>query len=509
MSHIIAYLSVLEARLHALQGWRRYVYGLGLFFLLTLPLYAYGVHQQFQMNQRITGSDQFGYLEYARELADSDFGYEGDGARMPLFPAIQALHYNPDESLRAFFIHSKQVSVALSILILLMVGVVFLGSFRPLIAFPLLAIGMFTLFVFKAAFVQAELLYYGLSLVGFVGMVRLLERPSWPVGLGTGIVLGLAHLTKASVLPGLGVFLIVYGVAFGVRVHKEYRKVRPFWRWRKVVPLRYWLRMARLWRRFRRKMATIPYPVPRHHIRRVKGGEMRWQTYVWSGGLMVTAFVILIAPMLMRHHHKFGHALYNVNTTFYMWYDSWGEVETGTKRYGDREGYPRMAEEDLPSLSKYLRTHSLGEIIVRPINGFLISAGKSCGLDSFGHCKYAVGYGVALFFLWNAARPWPQAERPRFALWFGVLYLGVYLASYSWFAPVVYGAPRFWAALFLPALYLIGKTLAAEPIATQRMRLSGEKLSRVEWLQWGMVGVIGLDILVLLTAQIMRFGGGG
>lgn len=50
-----------------------------------------------------------------------------------------------------------------------------------------------------------------LSFLSFLLMTALLLRPSVSLGIATGVVLGLTHYAKASVIPG---FLIFAGVFF-------------------------------------------------------------------------------------------------------------------------------------------------------------------------------------------------------------------------------------------------------------------------------------------------------
>ncbi len=85
----------------------------------------------------------------------------------------------------------------------------------------------------------------------------------------------------------------------------------------------------------------------------------------------ICIFFVIISPYIYENYTKFnGHLFYNVNSTFYVWYDTYEQVESGTKLYGDRVGWPDMPESEIPSLEKYIKTHSLTEILSRFLKGF-------------------------------------------------------------------------------------------------------------------------------------------
>ena len=80
----------------------------------------------------------------------------------------------------------------------------------------------------------------------------------------------------------------------------------------------------------------------------------------------LSTFFATTSPYLIENYIKFNkNIFYNVNTTFYVWYDSWEQVESGTKKYGDRVGWPDIDESLIPSASKYLQSHTVNEIIER------------------------------------------------------------------------------------------------------------------------------------------------
>ena len=87
--------------------------------------------------------------------------------------------------------------------------------------------------------------------------------------------------------------------------------------------------------------------------------------------ISILAFFIICSPYLIENYKNYNkHIFYNVNTTFYIWYDSWEEVELGTKKYNDRIGWPNMEKDEVPSLTKYLSEHTGVEIANRFISGF-------------------------------------------------------------------------------------------------------------------------------------------
>ena len=77
------------------------------------------------------------------------------------------------------------------------------------------------------------------------------------------------------------------------------------------------------------------------------------------------AFLVVLSPYLLNSKRVFGHFFYNVNSTFYVWYDDWPAASQGTYRHGDGVGWPKMPAGEIPSMGKYLRGHSAGQIAAR------------------------------------------------------------------------------------------------------------------------------------------------
>ena len=264
--------------------------------------YVSGASRQGRMvNTTIENTDQASYLEYAANIHHNGASYIGNRNQMPLYPFLQSLVYDPQLSIDASFERGKTFNLALSVVLLVGLAVLFWRSFPALQAVALLLVSAFTVFVFRAAYVQVELLYYVFALGTFLLLCRMFERPSWPLALTTGLAVAVTHLTKAGVLPALLLFAVL-GVA------------RASW----------------LALQARGSVAGGP------------GGASRLA--VRETGMVVlvaTVFVTMISPYLVTSARVFGDALYNANSTFYMWYDSWADARAGTIRAGDKFGWPR------------------------------------------------------------------------------------------------------------------------------------------------------------------------
>ena len=108
-----------------------------------------------------------------------------------------------------------------------------------------------------------------------------LSAPDWRKSTLCGALFALAHFTKASALPALLLFASSYGVLF-------------------------------LCHAIRRELAPA---LTRDLILRAL--------------LPVAVFLVLLSPYLLESKAKYGSYFYNVNTTFYIWYDSWTEAKAG------------------------------------------------------------------------------------------------------------------------------------------------------------------------------------
>jgi hypothetical protein len=403
--------------------------------MLVMPLYAYGVRAQWHINSNLQRVDQNAYIEYTKGLAE-DIHYLGDRNRMPLYPFLQSLHYQSGEQDRILFEKGKLLNVVLATVLVVMVAGWFWRYLSPSNA--IFAILLNTLFVFAyiAPYFQTEVLFLGLFFACFLLMIRLLTQPNVGLGLFTGGLLGLAHLTKASVSLLLGAFILTMLCQIVVERHQ--------------IPQRLGVVMA-----------------------------------------VVLMFLGVIYPYIRQSKTHYGSYFYNVNTTFYLWYDSWEEVEQGTKAAGDREHYPDLPADQIPSFRHYIQEHSPIEMIERLLGGI----GKTFYLHvfrSYGYAQYILLYVVGL--AWVAVRHRRQTQQfilaHRWLALFVAVTFGVYVAAFGWYLPISTGR-RFLLTLWLPALWI--------------MCWLGEQYAPFRKWQFILVGLLIVDILFLWHVKIATF----
>lgn len=358
-------------------------------------------------NPDINRTDQGAYIKYAIAMRETDFAFVGRRNRMPVFPGLLALFMEKGETPQGFFETGKHINTWISLAGLAFVATIFLKTFPRHHALNLLFLTAFSVFAFKAAYVQAEILYYLLSFAVFLACWSLFRKPRLPLALLAGALLGVAHLTKASVLPGLMVVAVFY-------------PLDALWQWARQAN-----------RDGKRLLRRIAVPV-----------------------LMAITFLAVISPYIAKSKEIYGHYFYNVNSTFYMWCESWEDVEARTKATGDRTGWPDMPEEEIPSLKNYLRTHSAAEIAWRFLEGS--SRVFNSMARSHGYLWFCLAYlALAAWVAWCKRhlilRILPQRPFPLLAL--AAYFVGYYLLI-AWYSQIIQGN-RFILALYLPYLFTL------------------------------------------------------
>lgn len=484
-------------------------------FGLSIVLYWQATQRSLvSVNTDMQAHDQSAYMGYAKKMYATQGNYPGDGARAPLYPTLLATQYSPGLSEETFFERGKQLNIILSIVLLAGLYLIFLHYLQPFTAINLFLITTFTVFVFKAPYFQPELLYYFVSFCAFLGMLKLLIEPEWRLGVLTGELLGFAHLIKPSVLPAIGIFGVVYVVQWAFRAHTIRHQVpipmpatsgnQPLL---KPVPLH-------------QGCLQLTLLLPLSGSERELGGEVDCckshpitrQTFQPAGRpflCLILMFLLVGTPQFYRNKQTFGSYFYNVNSTFYMWYDSWAEVAQGTRAHGDREGWPDMPADQIPTPASYLHTHSPHDIVQRFRTGFKESKLKHCEEFNYGYCRYVRLYSRAALILGILALPVWGIKRYFFAGVFCLLYFAAYMLLYAWFVPIN-GGQRFMLSLFLPFMFLMA-LIINDPVI-RRASIGISPRWRIRWVTLINCYIIALlipDLYIILTSRILAFNAGG
>ena len=383
----------------------------GLLFLAYFYIRADLQHARL-INTSASFSDEGAYMNMIKEARRLNFRYTGDQNRMPGYVFLQAVFYKPGISDTALFERGKLVNILLSVVLLGLLYLLFLQYFPFFQATLLLLIVAFSLFIYKSPYIQSEITFYFLSFVGFVLFLQMLLRPTWSLGLATGLVTGLAYLTKASTLLGIYIFVSVYilkEILMGIEnfKHKNRQGLR--------------LQLNRL----------------------------------LCLGLVLATFAGVIYPYAHALKQRFGHYFYNVNTTFLMWLDDWDQAVDFQNRYQVSQNWPvGLTQDQLPSLRNYLLTHTYPQIFERIWVGVLSEWVNIRGQFGILNSQLAYLWIFLIAVFANLRNSTQTMKKYPFIALFAVLYFGVYLASFAWYTPISSGR-RFTYGLYIPFMFSI------------------------------------------------------
>lgn len=372
--------------------------------LLILTIYGFEAHARRRaLSTPASLGDQGAYLAYARQLYESNYMVVGARNRMPVFPFLLSLIYEPGLSETQFLRRAQAFNVNLSIFLLLLLFLIFRKFLPPWQAVALVAATAFGVFMYRAINAQTEVLFYFISFCAFVLILQMLFTPGWWLAALGGTAIGLAHLSKASVLPALVVWIVLF--------------------------------FAQIFWNLRRGVSGIDV------LHRV--GMLL---------LVIATFLAVIFPYIQTSKRIYGQYFYNVNSTFVMWCDSSSEGWNFLNEHGQKDEWRSLPPEQLPSLSKYWREHSVAQIARRQMHGFwnLITQNAM----AIGYWKFMVAFVLAAAVL--CARQSGRArqllaEHP-FAAAFCVLFFCAYFVLYAWYQAIV-SDTRFILSIFLPCAF--------------------------------------------------------
>ncbi len=350
-------------------------------------------------------SDQGAYLDYARAMHDTNYAVLGGRARMPAYSFLLSFFYRPGISDHDWLELGQTFNVCLSTALLFLLFFLYRRHFPDGYSLILIALTAFGVFIYHAPSVQAELLYYFLSFCMFLAFWRMLSAPSFAWAIWSGAIAGVAYLTKASVLPALAVF----AVAFILKMFSANLSATSL----------------------RRGIISL--------------------------ALVVAAVLLVVSPYIRTSKRVFGQYFYNVNSTFYVWCDSVAETKV-LLDHGDREGWPALPHDQIPTASKYWREHSLAQILSRLGHGILRIGFHDVRIE--GYYKYGVLFaGVAIALALRRQSQFRALFSARWPLaFFLAAFFAGYFILYSWYAPISHDS-RFISSLFLPFTFAASKLI--------------------------------------------------
>jgi hypothetical protein len=421
---------------------------------------AGATHHADTVNTARARADQSGYLWDAVGIHMMRHGSPdaliGERNRMPVYPWLLSWLYDPALSPDDFFAVAKTWNIRASLLLLAVLVAV---ARQWLSALATTAFGLavgFGYFVFKAGYAQVEPLFYTLFFLTFLAGWALLRADTLAAGLGRGAVAGVliavAQLTKASMLP----FLALLGLAVAVRAVQA---------------------------------------LAAHHDR---AATVR---HLASGAVLATAFLLVMFPYIANSRRVFGHWFYNVNSTFYVWYDDWPAASIGTYKDGDGKGWPTTPPEQIPSAGKYWREHSVGQIAGRFWTGFLEMFTVSyIRLWYFKVLTMYVVFATALVVVGRRQLAARIRGEPAVSAYLG-LYALIYTAAVAFYQPISGTTLRMLLVHVAPFLFAVSRLAESPGFHDLKWSVGGVALGAAHF-HLAVIVTMALDIVFVLWPRL-------
>ena len=382
----------------------------GVFVLLVFLGTAYydaAIDHSININVDYKG-DQRSFMGFTEDVYNSGFTNTGNRNQMPAYPFIQALFYEPDNNLDELFLTGKEINILLSLFLLALLFAIFRFFFSLHQSLNLLLVVAFASFIFRSPYFKVEILFYFLNFIAFLLMALMIAQPTIKLGIVTGLVLGLTHLSKASIIPGIVAFVFVI---FVKEITQYYFKGKISNSKRKQIANR-------------KNEITGPL-------------------------LVIIFFIATISPYVLESKKDYGEYFYNVNY-FVMWYDTWEEAEIARDQYG----FHNIPENEIPSIKKYLANHSFNDFVERIQYGvYRQSENFRYQFNLFHFPVFFLAYLLIMLLL-----QWRKAvfliKKNIFLASFVLFFMAGYLILFVWYSPIV-GLTRFIYGLFIPFLFSI------------------------------------------------------
>ena len=396
----------------------------------------------------------------------------GQRMRMPVYAAFLALAYRPTMTELQFFEVAKIWNIWLSLVLLGLVAIACFSYLPPLAATNMVLVVAFGYAIFRAGYAQPDFLFYVLFFATFLACWNLLRGKAglhslvW--GVLAGALGGLAYLTKAVVPPFIALFLAVYGTNEIVLLARS------------------------------RRAGTAERLAARRRF--------AWRLI--SGLAVGACFLAVVSPYILTSKRVFGQYFFNANTTYYMWYDDGGEARGIIWPHTDPAGRIAISPGRLMNAGKYWRTHTLGQIGGRVVDGLIDTAVRS--YRTFWYLKFVVLYvGFALLLAVAGWRHTVAAMRHHAALvTFLSLYAAVYLVGTGFFvATSGTGGTRFILAHVAPLLFVASHVISSSRLRSVPLALGGVSLTPTHFHAF-VLGTMGCDIVFVLWPRLMTTYGG-
>lgn len=419
--------------------------------------------------------DQHVYLNTGRMMKRSGYEYVTPRHRTPGYPFLLSFLYSDDDAYTpaddqdprkvsdAYFSRAKTFNVLLSLgLIVVLFGFakIYLPVWESLFFTLVLT---WHLFVFKACYVQPELLYYTLLLIGFVLLWLQIGEPVWRRGIIAGVVLAAVYMLKSSVLPMLALFVACFAVQRFLRLFAGWREGKIDWRG-------WWLDVA--------KGAVIP-----------------------------VIFVALLSPYLLRTWKMHGSPFWSVHSHHYFWMENGKEKNKWQDL--DLADPETVVPPEVPTMKSYLAGHTWEDIVRRIERGrvaifWRVRTEYTQAWEIVKKRLFRVCLVIGLLFLlpvWRSLRKH----------WVGVLFMAGYFAGYidlySWYETIGAG-PRLILSVY-PALVFVLVWFLHRFAGTLRIPRLGWRINTRFVVLAVLFGCLAAEMSEVLRTDVWRVIGGG
>lgn len=370
--------------------------------------------------------DQHPYLNVARKLRDENFRWVTPRHRMPGYSLLLIPLYDPETAHEidptgedprragdAFFRRGKAFNIFLSLATLCLLYL-FSRRWMPRVEALIVtwAFGLL-LAVFKAPYVQPEVIFYLTFTVSFVLLLRQLEAPTWRNGLLSGAALAATFLLKSAVIPLIALFVACFALRAVVDAILRARRDG----------------LAAAWR-----------PLPR---------------LVALGVLPLIIFCALLSPYLWNTWKLFGSPFWDAHSKHYMWMDTAEEKYKWRDLRISEPDFVAPPGEEPPNVKKYLAEHSLADIVRRPVEGWEVLLPRVA--KDYGALFKFIDQFCFMAVLMVAVLHWREVLAAFQSHWSAVLmvagfFIG-YSLLYSWYVAIRVG-PRLILGLALPLIFV-------------------------------------------------------